>query len=228
MKMKEWRAEERPREKLLSRGATELTNAELLAILIQSGSNGRNAVDVAQELLSSAGGSLMELCARPPGKLMAHKSIGKARAVSIAAALELGRRCLSEAVPRKAVVTGPRDVFRFMLPTLKGRKQEECWILYLNRTNSVIGKEKLTTGTVDATLIDTKLIVSHVLERQAKAVILVHNHPSGSPLPGEADIKATLQLKKALQTFETQLYDHVIVADGAYYSFQDERVCKLE
>ena len=228
MRLKDWNTEERPREKLLLKGPGALGNAELLAIFIGSGTAGTNAVGVAQELLSSAGGRLTELCRRPPKKLMRHKGIGLARAVAIAAALELGRRYLAEAAARQATVNGPEDVVDMMLPLLKGLDHEECWALFLNRANVVTGKEKLTSGTVDCTLIDSKQVLRRVLDEQAKAVILVHNHPSGSPLPGESDLRATRQLQLALKTFDVKLYDHVILGDGAYYSFQDERVCKSE
>jgi DNA repair protein RadC len=159
---------------------------------------------------------------------MKQKGIGQARAVAIAAALELGRRYLAEAASRQATVNGPEDVVDMMLPLLKGLDHEECWALFLNRANVVVGREKLTSGTADCTLIDNRQVLRRVLEEQAKAVILVHNHPSGSPLPGESDLKATRQLQLALKTFDIKLYDHVIIADGAYYSFQDERVCKSE
>jgi DNA repair protein RadC len=228
MKLKDWNMEDRPREKLLHRGAAALENAELLAILIGSGVPGTNVVSMAQELLSSAGGRLTELFGQTTRDLMGHKGIGPARAVAIAAALELGRRYLAEASAEKRVITGPEDVFRRMLPLMKGLDHEECWALYLDRVNHVTGQERLTSGTVDGTFIDTKRVIRNVLDRQAKAVILVHNHPSGSPLPGEADIRATRQLQLALRTFDARLYDHVIVADGSYYSFQEEGVGKSE
>ena len=198
MRLKDWDTEERPREKLLLKGPGALGNAELLAIFIGSGVPGANAVS------------------------------GQARAVAIAAALELGRRYLAEAASRQPTVNGPEDVVDMMLPLLKGLNHEECWVLYLNRANVVTGREKLTSGTADCTLIDSKQVLRRVLDEQAKAVILVHNHPSGSPLPGESDIKATRQLQLALKAFDVSLFDHVILADGAYYSFLDERVCKSE
>ena len=228
MRLKDWSMEERPREKLLLKGPGALGNAELLAIFIGSGVPGTNAVSVAQELLSSAGGRLSELCRRSAKKLMKTKGIGQARAVAIAAALELGRRYLAEAASRQATVNGPEDVVDIMLPLLKGLDHEECWALYLNRANVVTGKERLTSGTVDCTLIDNRQILRRVLDEQAKAVILVHNHPSGNPLPGESDLQATRQLQLSLRTFDVKLFDHVIIADGAYYSFQDERICKSE
>ena len=228
MKLKDWCAEDRPREKLLRDGAKGLTNAELLAIFISSGTPGTNAVDAAQELLSSAGGRLTELCKRTPRELMRQRSVGPARAVAIAAALELGRRYLAEAAMRKPTVTDPEDVVDLMLPLLKGLDHEQCWALYLNRANMVTGRDKLTSGTVDCTLIDCRQVVRRALDMGAKGVILVHNHPSGSPLPGESDVRATKQLQLALRTFDIKLFDHVIIADGAYYSFQDERVGKSE
>ena len=237
MKLKDWSAEERPREKLLLRGAKVLSNAELLAIFISSGTPGTNAVDAAQELLSSAGGRLTELCRRTPKELTRQRSVGPARAVAIAAALELGRRYLAEAAMRKPTVNGPEDVVDMMLPILKGLDHEERWALYLNRANVVTGRDKLTSGTVDCTLIDPKQVLRRALDEQAKAVILVHNHPSGSPLPdhpsgsplpGEADIKATRQVQLSLKAFDVKLFDHVIIADGCWYSFQDERICKSE
>jgi len=226
MKLKDWKREDRPRERIFRDGVETLGNAELLAVFIGSGTVGKNAVDIGQELLSSAGGRLTELCGRPPKKLMEHKGIGEARAVVIAAALELGRRYFAEASAGKTVIKGPEDVYNMMLPLLKGRMHEECWALYLNRANLVTAREKLTSGTADATLFDTRLIVRNALEHQAKGVILVHNHPSGSPLPGESDIRATRQLQLALKTFDIHLFDHVVLGDGCYYSFGDERVTK--
>ena len=129
-----------------------------------------------------------------------------------------------------AALHGPYDaaVVDIMLPLLKGLDHEECWALFLNRANVVTGREKLTSGTADCTLIDSKQVLRRVLDEQAKAVILVHNHPSGSPLPGESDLKATRRLQLALKAFDVALFDHVIIGDGSYYSFQDERVCKSE
>ena len=223
MKLLDWNRDERPREKLLRLGPGALGNAELLAIFISSGTPGTNAVEAAQALLSSAGGRLTELCKRTPKELMKGRSVGPARAVAIAAALELGRRYFSEATAGPPSVTGPEDVVRLMLPLLKGLDHEECWVLYLNRANHVTGRERLTSGTADATVIDPKFVLRGVIGHQAKAVILVHNHPSGSPLPGEADIWETQRLRQALKAFDVKLFDHIILADGAWYSFQDER-----
>lgn len=222
MKILDWHSEARPREKLLREGPGALSSAELLAIFIGSGTPGTNAVEAAQALLSAAGGRLSELCTWTPKRLMRQKSVGPARACTLAAALELGRRYLAEAAPRQAQITGPEDVVRMMLPLLKGLDHEECWVLYLNRSNAVTGREKLTSGTADTTLIDPKQVLKGVVARQAHAVILVHNHPSGSPMPGEADIRETRRLQLALKAFGVLLTDHVIVSDGSWYSFRDE------
>ena len=147
MRLKDWNTEERPREKLLLKGPGALGNAELLAIFIGSGVPGANAVSVAQELLSSAGGRLSELCRRPAKQLMRQRGVGQARAVAIAAALELGRRYLAEAAARQPTVNGPEDVVDMMLPILKGLDHEECWALYLNRANVVTGKEPSSSST---------------------------------------------------------------------------------
>lgn len=226
MKMKDWTEEARPREKMLRQGAKSLSNAELLAIFIGSGVPGMNAVDVGQGLLSAVGGTLSALCRQSMKELMRHKGIGEARAVAITAALELGRRYLQEETETPESITGAEQVFRMMLPSMKGLLREECWALYLNRANRVTRRERLTTGTVESTLIDSRQVLRNALEEQAKAVILVHNHPSGSPLPGEADIRETHKLKTALKAFDVMLLDHVIISDGAYYSFQDERVVR--
>ena len=223
MKLLDWNRDERPREKLLRLGPGALSNTELLAIFISSGTPGTNAVEAAQALLSSAGGRLTELCRRSPKELMKARSVGPARAVLIAAALELGRRYFSEASAGPPVVTGPEDVVRLMLPMLKGLDHEECWVLYLNRSSHVTGRERLTSGTADATAIDPKFVLRGVIGHQAKAVILVHNHPSGSPQPGEADIRETQRLRQALKALDVKLFDHVILSDGAWFSFQDER-----
>ena len=153
---------------------------------------------------------------------------GERTTPSVVAFTADGQRLVGSAAARQATVNGPEDVVDMMLPLLKGLDHEECWALYLNRANVVTGRDKLTSGTADCTLIDNKQILRRVLDEQAKAVILVHNHPSGSPLPGESDIRATRQLQLSLRTFDVKLFDHVIIADGAYYSFQDERICKSE
>lgn len=223
MKLKELCADERPREKMLLKGASSLSNAELLAILIRTGTGRKNVLDVSHELLSSAGGKLNGIMKMSVESLCDINGIGPGKAVTVAAAFELGKRCTQEPiVERKVSVTGPEDVFRMMLPQMRGLDHEECWGLFLNRANYVTGKECLSRGGMDSTIMDVKTIARKALEKRASSMILVHNHPSGSPMPGTADINATGALKKALDTCGITLTDHVIVAEDSYYSFADE------
>ena len=228
MRIKEWAKEERPREKMLSRGARALSNAELLAILIGSGIGGKNVMEVAQELLSQAEGRLVLLSAMPMERLQGQKGLGRVRAVTIQAAMELGRRAFEElAMLDKRSLTSPELVFRLMLPTLKNLDHEECWVLFLNRANFLIGKEQVSAGRLESTPLDTQKIVRRGIEKQCRHIILVHNHPSGQPRPGEADIRQTERLRKALSLMGITLMDHIIVAEDSFYSFAEERVGKM-
>ncbi len=225
MKMKELCLDDRPREKMLEKGPSALSNAELLAIMIRTGTGKMNAADVARTLLQKAGGRLNEVADMPMEKLCSVSGIGKNKAVTIAAAFELGRRCALElAIQEKVAVSSPKTVFRMMLPLLKGLDHEECWAIFLNRANYVLGKECMSVGGLESTVMDVKAILRRALERKATGVILVHNHPSGSALPGQADIRQTGILKKALQTCEISLIDHVVIAEDSWYSFADEQL----
>ncbi|MBO4635255.1 MAG: DNA repair protein RadC [Bacteroidales bacterium] len=224
MKILEMCPDERPREKMRLRGAKALSNAELLAILLVSGVGGKNVMEVAQELMVSAGGRLSLLGSMPLERLMAQKGVGEVRAVTVAAALELGRRAFEEnSVLDKRSVTSPALVYQLMLPSLKNLDHEECWVIYLNRAGYVLGREMITSGSMESVLLDTGRILKKAIEKQCSHIILVHNHPSGSPMPGEADIRQTDRLRNALQAVEISLLDHIIVADNAYFSFADER-----
>ena len=225
MRLKELCLDDRPREKMLEKGPGALSNAELLAIMIRTGTGKMNVVDVARTLLSSAEGRLNAIADMPMERLCSVSGIGRSKAVTIAAAFELGRRCSMElAVPDKVAVSSPKVVFRMMLPFLRGLDHEECWAMFLNRANYVLGKERMSIGGLESTVVDVKAILRRALERKASGVILVHNHPSGSAMPGQADIRQTAVLKKALQTCEIQLVDHVVVAEDSWYSFADERL----
>ena len=225
MKIKDLCPDERPREKMRLRGAKALSNAELLAILLGSGTEGKSVTEVAQELMASAGGRLSLLGAMPLERLITHKGVGEARAIGISAALELGRRCFEEAsVIDKRSVTSPQLVYQLMLPSLKNLDHEECWALFLNKSHYIIGKEMITSGCLDHTPLDIGRILKKAIEKQCSNLILVHNHPSGSPLPGQADIFQTDLLKKALGAIGITLTDHVIVAEGSFYSFSEEKV----
>lgn len=225
MKLKELCLDDRPREKMLEKGPGSLSNAELLAIMIRTGTGKMNVVDVARTLLQEAEGRLNAIADMPLEKLCSVSGIGKTKAVTIAAAFELGRRSALELVVRdKVSVNSPKVVFRMMLPLLRGLDHEECWAIFLNRANYVLGKERMSVGGLESTVVDVKAILRRALDRKATGVILVHNHPSGSALPGQADIRQTGILKKALQTCEINLLDHVVIAEDSWYSFADEQL----
>ena len=217
-------AEERPREKMLGRGAGALTNAELLAILLRTGTGGRNVVDVARVLLKSCDERLGEMASLSVERLCEVDGIGPGKAVAILAAFELGRRLALESGMEFAIrLDSPAKVYRIMLPILRDLDHEECWALFLNRANGLIAKEKMTTGGQDFTLLDKRVVIRRALERKSSSLILVHNHPSGNPYPSVEDINQTKDLHRALSSCGLQLLDHVIVAGASYYSFSDEQ-----
>ena len=184
-----------------------------------------NVVEVARALLHSAEGRLNTIADMSLDKLCSISGIGPGKAVTIAAAFELGRRSAAELIIAERIsVSSPKVVFRMMLPLLRGLDHEECWVIFLNRANYVLGKERMSVGGLESTVVDVKSILRRALEKKASGVILVHNHPSGSAMPGQADIRQTGLLRKALQTCEIQLLDHVIVAEDSWYSFADEQL----
>ena len=189
MKMLELCPEDRPREKMAAKGAEALSNAELLAILLRTGSGGHNAVETAQMLLKLSGGRLSALAQMSTDRMRSIGGIGQSKAITIAAALELGKRfCCEVENTEKTSITSPEMIYRMMLKEIRGLPHEECWVLYLNRANYVIGRERMSKGGLDATIVDIKMIVRNALDKLASGVILTHNHPSGNPMPGTTDI----------------------------------------
>lgn len=220
--IKAWREEERPREKMLSNGCAALTAAELIAILIRSGSSGKTAVDTADEILDIAGNRLGDLSRISYDRLMKISGIGQAKALSIIAAAELGRRMISEPCESITVVKDSKTIADIMMPILKNLQHEECWVLYLNKANRLMGKERVSQGGISATVIDIKMIVRRAVDRLASGIILVHNHPSGNCMPGKNDISETAALREAAAFLDICLVDHIIIAGNKYYSFSDE------
>ena len=225
MKLKELNKQERPREKMMARGANALTDVELLAILLRTGTSTRNVVDVARELLRAADDRLGSVAAMSLDRLQQVEGIGPSKAVAVAAAFELGRRLALEVgmenVPR---MDSPAKVYRVMLPLLRDLDHEECWVLFLNKSNGLISKERMTSGGQDFTVMDKRVVVRRAIEKKAVSIILVHNHPSGNAMPSVEDINQTRDLGRALSACGLQLLDHVIVAGASYYSFSDEQV----
>ena len=225
MKIKELSEGERPRERLLAYGPESLGTGELIAILLRSGTRGESALDLAQRLLSEAGGSLVQLYRMPLGRLQALRGLGGAKLLPVVAALELGRRFMAEeSRMEKIPVVTPAQVFRMMKPVLKGLETEECWVIYLNSARYVISRECVSSGGLDSTIMDVRKIVASALERKAQSLVLVHNHPSGNPRPGSEDIRQTNALRSALSAFSISLLDHVVFCDDRYYSFADEKL----
>lgn len=214
--------EDRPREKLLAKGITSLSNAELLAILIRSGGREESAVELARKILIAAGNNLRELGRLSLNDLVKHKGMGPAKALAIIAALEIGRRRTKSDLQDKIRIAGSQDVYTLFQPLLEDLSHEEFWILLLNRANRVIDNIRISQGGISGTVIDVRIILKHALDRLASAMILCHNHPSGNLKPSEADMKITSKISDSCRTMDLQLLDHLIIADNSYFSFSDE------
>ena len=222
--IKNWAVEDRPREKLLSRGTESLSDAELIAILIGSGTKDRSAVELAREILNSAGNNLHELGKLSVRDFINFKGIGKVKALHILSALEIGRRRNRTEVNSKQKISSSKDAFQFFQSTLGDLPHEEFWVLILNRSNQVIDKVRISQGGISGTVIDTRLILRSAIEKLASGIILCHNHPSGNLQPSEPDKKITEKIKIAANYMEINLLDHLIIADKNYFSFADEGI----
>ncbi|MFW5759018.1 MAG: RadC family protein [Bacteroidota bacterium] len=220
--IKTWAEDDRPREKLLSRSSMALTDAELLAILLGSGTRDLSAVDLARHILVSANNNLSDLSRFSIKDLMKFKGIGEAKAITIAAALELGRRRrLQESLQKKKILTS-RDAFDIMHPVLSDNNYEEFWIILLNRNNMVQKSHRISEGSIAGTVADPKKIFKIALEEQASSIILCHNHPSGNTKPSNRDLQITEKCKKAGSFLDLPVLDHIIIAGNNYFSFADE------
>jgi len=221
MSIKTWNRQERPREKLMEQGVRMLTDAELVAILIGSGNIEKNAVELAREILASANDDLFQLGKNTVDDFVSSfKGIGKAKAVTIVAALELGRRRKNS--DRKTdKINNSHDVFDIMQPLIGDIPYEEFWVLYLNRANNIIAKQNFSQGGTSHTVVDEKLIIRTALVKYAESLILCHNHPSGNINPSSADRQVTTKIKNAANYFSIRLLDHIIIAGNHYYAFSD-------
>jgi len=223
--IKEWAEDDRPREKLLKKGDQALSNAELLAILIGSGNRDESAVDLSKKILNSVDNNLNELGKKSIHNLSSSfKGIGHAKAITIIAALELGRRRKLEEALTKPVIMGSKDAFRILHPILADLEHEEIWMLLLNRGNKVVEKKRISAGGVSTSVMDVKMVMKEAINHLAVGIILGHNHPSGHAQPSEYDKKITRELKVACQFFDISLYDHLIIAGNTYFSFADENI----
>jgi DNA repair protein RadC len=220
--IKYWAEDDKPREKLMLKGQIALSDAELVAILIGSGSRNESAVELSKRILKSVDNNLNALGKLTLKQLMAFKGIGEAKAVGIAAAMELGRRRREEAVRELDKITSSKAVFQIMQPIIGELPHEEFWVLYLNNSNKVIYKCQLSKGGLVGTVVDTRLVYKTALEYNAVAIILSHNHPSGALQASGADKQITRQLQNAGNTLEIKVLDHVIITEHSYLSFADE------
>lgn len=222
--IKSWSLEDRPREKLLLKGQQNLSNAELIAILISSGNREESAVDLSKRILNSTQNNLNYLAKLSVEELQRFKGVGEAKAIAIITALELGKRQFFEKSQMLPKITSSKDVFEIMGLNLASLKHEEFWILYLDNANKVLSKYQLSKGGLTSTLVDVRLVYKRALELSAVGMILCHNHPSGKIQPSNADIEITKQIREAGLTLNIKLLDHVIIAKKKYFSFADDGI----
>ena len=222
--IKQWAKDDRPREKLLMKGAESLSNSELLAILIQNGSKEKTAVDLAKEVLKLGKDNLNQLGRLSLKDLMKIKGIGEAKAIAITAALELGRRRQAEAPLDKTGILSSSDIASFLQVKLKDHRHEVFAVMFLNRANKVNHFEIISTGGITGTVADPRIILRKALEHDAVNIILCHNHPSGSLKPSRADEQLTAKIKEAAKLLDLTVLDHLIVSENGYYSFADEGI----
>lgn len=222
--IKNWSQDDQPREKLRDKGKAALSDAELVAILIGSGSRNESAVELCKRILASANNNLSALGKLSIKQLTEFKGIGEAKAIAIIAALELGRRRRGEEALQHHKIDSSQSVFELMQPIIGELAHEEFWIIYLNNSNKVLQKNQLSKGGITGTLVDVRLALKTALETGAVGLILAHNHPSGTLKPSEADKQITQKLKNAGESLDIKVLDHLIITENAYFSFADEGI----
>ncbi len=222
--IKSWAIEDRPREKLLLQGKSVLTDAELIAILIGSGTKKESAVELSRRILSSVNNNINELAALTFEQLIEFSGIGEARAISIITALELGKRRHFEQVDQKPIIKSSTTAFQILQPIVGELQHEEFWVLYLNNSNKVIAKKQLSKGGITATMVDVRLLFKKAVEIAAVGVIVSHNHPSGKLKPSKSDELLTQKIKEAGLTLDIKLLDHLIITQKDYFSFADNGI----
>ncbi|MDR2037167.1 MAG: DNA repair protein RadC [Bacteroidales bacterium] len=220
--IKDWSEDDRPREKLMQKGVISLSNAELLAIIIGSGSRDENAVELAKKILLQSGNSLSELGKLTISDLRKNKGVGEAKAISIVAAMELGKRRGSSGIVEKKQIKSSKDTFLLFHPILSDLPHEAFWLLFLNRSNRIIDMQQLSSGGLSDVSVDVRLIMKKAIERLASSIIICHNHPSGNLTPSEQDRSITKKIKEGGALLDIALLDHIIISDNRYYSFADE------
>ena len=224
LSIKDWSEDDRPREKLLQKGIQSLSDAELIAILIGSGNRDMSAVELSKYILSENSNNLNNIAKKSVQELINFKGIGEAKAISILSALELGKRRESSEVEERNKITSSKDVFLLLNSKYKDLPYEEFWVIFLNRSNKIIHKERMSQGGVSGTVVDIRIILKKAIENLASSIILSHNHPSGQLKASKQDLTLTQKLKEAAKLIDVSVLDHIIVADNKYYSFADEGI----
>ena len=221
MKIPDWAKSEKPRERLLEKGPFSLTDSELLAILIRNGTRKMNALEIAIALLAEHNNRLYDLIRAPAEKMTRTKGIGPAKAATLVAAFELGRRAQLP-VERPASITCAREVAEMMVPMLRDLTHETCWVLFFDGARKYIGKEQVSSGGLNATIVDVRVVLKKAIDKLSCELILVHNHPSGSNKPGRQDRLLTQTLKEAARMLDLHLIDHIVIGGNGYFSFAEE------
>lgn len=222
--IKSWAEDDRPREKLVAKGRQSLSDAELLAILLASGNKNETAVQLAQRILNSHQNSINQLAKLQLSDLKKFKGVGEAKAVTIAAALEMGRRRADESIEQKIKITSSKSAYSLLKSKLSDLPHEEFWVLYMSRSNSVIKTECISRGGISGTVVDVRLILKPAIEYLASSIILAHNHPSGNLKPSNEDMFLTKKVKEGAKLMDISLQDHLIIGEQAYLSFADEGI----
>lgn len=223
LSIKDWAEEDRPREKMLLKGVPTLSDTELLGILLSSGNQKETAVQLAQRILNSVSNNLNELGKMSLKELMTFRGVGQAKAVTIAAALELGRRRGATEPLQKPEIKSSYNCFQLFSPILSDLPYEELWVVYLTNSGKVLEKQKISRGGTGVTAVDVKLIMKGALETLSSGLLICHNHPSGNKFPSRQDDVLTAQVSEAAKLFDIQLLDHLIICDQTYYSYADEK-----
>ncbi|WP_285268732.1 RadC family protein [Kaistella rhinocerotis] len=222
MSLKFLAEDDRPREKFLFKGKNALSDAELLAIIMGSGSRDESAVELARKILQSVENNWHHLSRLQIADLMKFKGIGEAKAISIAAALEIGRRRAAQEIPERTQIKSSNDIFLLLSPFLSDLQTEEFWAIFLNQNNRVLGKSQLSSGGINQSVVDVRILFKAAIDQFATALVIAHNHPSGNLKPSTEDVKITKQIAEAGKILNIQLLDHVIIAQNSYFSFADE------
>ena len=222
LNIKKWAESDRPREKLVKYGKESLSIAELLAILLRTGTSKTTALDLSRQVLSNSENDLTQLARLSVSDISKIKGLGPVKAITIVAALELGRRRREEETTQKSQISSSKDAADILQPILEDLNHEEFWIILLNKANRLIDKKVISSGGMSATVVDPKIIFRVALENRACSIILGHNHPSGNTKPSESDIQLTKKLKEAGKNLEISVLDHIIIAGSSFYSFADE------